>query len=267
MKEVAMTEYEVVVAAIQQREQFHEELVEAGFFTSALLFPFKVLFYGCTFLIKLFAVLAIAVGVVGGASLALFGAFIWYVTRKVTGKVHSYADAKRLDPKKAANAKKYASDIADALRDPRVQSELRSNPRAAEAIHSSLDDLGEGYAAASSCIAIACSNLPDDGVVTADWQDFFQSPLFVGLAFVITVMLGGWGTALTSFLWYMAGMATHKWSSQAEAARHDKGQAAGAKKAAVQLRRKVNEPKLQEALRRSPAAAKLFHSTLKSLNV
>jgi hypothetical protein len=156
-------------------------------------------------------------------------------------------------------------ETQDNLSDPRVRNELRSDPKAAEAIHGAYADAGFEDRAAASVIAIACADLPDDGIVTADWQQFFESPIFVGLAFALSLVLGGWGAALTAFLWYMAGIATYKWASASDASRHDQAKTVEAQKSAVKIRRKLNHPALRSALRKSPKALKVFNDTLASL--
>ena len=262
-----MSQFDLVVAAIEVQDS--GQVVEANFFVSLLLAPFKAMFWGVTHLIKLVGWIAYitlrsaAIGMAVGGP--LLGAFIWWVTGKARGKFKSFDDAKRADPKKAANAREFMEEAQDSLSNPYVQQEMRANPKAAATVHGAFSDAGFGYRAAASVVTIACAELPDDGVVTADWQHFFESPIFVGLAFALSVVLGGWGTALTAFMWYMAGIATHKWASATDAARHDKTKVVEARKSAVKLQRLRNHPKLREALRKSPKAAKIFEETLESL--
>jgi hypothetical protein len=257
-----MSQFDLVVTEIKAQDQ----IVEANWLTSLIMAPFKALFWGVTFLIKVVAVIAFVAGVGTAVSIGLFGAFVWYVTGKARGKFRSWEEANRSNPKKADQAKQFMRETQDNLSDPRVRSELRSSTKAAEMIHGAYADAGFEDQAAASVIAIACTELPDDGVVTADWQHFFESPIFVGLAFALSVVLGGWGTALTAFLWYMAGIATHKWASASDASRHDKNKTVEAQKSAVKLQRLRNHPKLREALRKSPKAAKIFEDTLSSLS-
>lgn len=263
-----MSQYDQVVAAIHRRSgsprtaRSSQQLVEAGFFSSLVLAPFKVLFYGAMFMFK---VIGVIVAVVGVGTIGI-GFLIWYLTRWATGKIKSWNDAKRLDPRKAEGAKKCAAEIAGSLKDPRVVNELRSNPKAADVLYGAMDSLGQGEAATASCIAVACASLPDDGIVTADWQAFFEGPIFVGLAFAVSAVVGGPGFALTSLLWFMAGLATHKWATASEANRHDSSKTSAAKKAAQKVAKNLNHPKIREAVRKSPQAATLLDKTIKALS-
>ena len=71
--------------------------------------------------------------------------------------------------------------------------------------------------------------------------------------------------ALTSLLWFMAGIATHKWATRGEAQRHDPAKTKAASTAAAKVKKALNHPKLQSVFAKSPKAKELLEKSLAAL--
>jgi hypothetical protein len=211
-------------------------VAEAGWITSTLLFPFKVLFVGVTYLLQLVGVIAMAVG----PAVAGLGAFIWYLSGKARHKFSNFQEAKRADPRKAEEAKKYADKVADKIHDPKVQSVLRTNEKAADVLHDSLDDLGQGQAVAASIVAVATVDLQSSRLVTAATSTAASLRREVTKRLMAVVPRSKAG--LTAFIWFASGLEAHDWISVVEAEQKSKARVNAAKAYAKLVRVQLAKP-------------------------
>jgi hypothetical protein len=237
-----------------------EQTVEAGWITSTLLFPFKALFVGVTFLLQAVGVIAMVVG----PAVAGLGAFIWYLSGKARKKFRNLQDAKRVDPKKAAEAEKYAEKVADKIHDPRVQNVLRTNDQAADVLNDSLDDLGQGEAVAASIVAIAGLELSSSRYVTA--ATAAQSSLRREATKRLMRVVPGNKAGLAAFVWFACGLDGHDWISSIEAAEKSKSKVNAAKIYAKLLKERMQKPANAAVFSDNPHALNFVQNALNQLN-
>ena len=246
------------MATIEQIED-KENVAEAGWLTSTLLFPFKVLFVGLTYLVQLIGVIAMAVG----PAVTGLGAFIWYVSGKARKKFTNYGDAKRADPRRAEEAKRYAESVAENLNDSNVRSSMRQNPRAADVLHDSLDDLGQGHAVAGSIVAIASADLPSSMMVTAATST--NKSLRLDVTKRLMKLLPGHKAGLSAFIWFASGLQAHDWITVIEATAKNRANVNAARTYVKYLKPLVESPKGAAALSDNPHALQFIQNAINQL--
>lgn len=245
------------------------EVVEGGFVSSLVLAPFKALFWGVTFLLKLVGLIALVLGIAVASPLILvgFGAFVWYLTNKVRNKFKNMRSAANVDAKKTEAAREFAPKIASALHDPRVVKELQENPKAASAVYDTLESLGQHQAVASAVIAVASADILKDepNAVKASWEKKISSPSMELAVMIVSTLLGGFTGLALHFVWFLNGLYLRKWRDAETAKKVDKVKFNEAKKAADIMSKKLKNPKVASVLNKNPEAAAILHEAVESL--
>ena len=240
-------------------QESNAQTVEAGWITSTLLFPFKALFIGATYLLQLVGVIAMAVG----PAVAGLGAFIWYLSGKARKKFRNVQDAKRADPKKAAEAQQYAERVADKLRDPRVENVLRKDGKAADTLYDSLDDLGQGDAVAGSIVATATADLQSSRYVTA--ATAVSASLRREATKRLMRIVPGSKAGLAAFVWFAAGLESHDWISSVEATAKSKSKVNAAKEYVKLLKARMQQPANAAMFADNPRALTFVQNAINQL--
>lgn len=248
------------------------DVVEGGFFSSIILAPFKAMFWGVTFVLKVVGVIALVIGaaVFSPILIAGFGAFIWFLTNKIRNKFRNARAAMSSDPEKFEQAKDFAPRVADSLRNPKVQAAMRDDPKAAEAIYSALDALGQRHVTASCMAVVAAMEISEQtsNEVSAAWQAKMNSPAVNAAALIVSTILGAMSIpvgVVVGITWFIVGLHSRKWNNAKEAERLDKAKVKEAKVAAKAIKSKMEDPKVQRMLKKNPESAALITKALKEL--